>query len=188
MKSQMKMFVLAVIILILITAVILGLVVDYTSPITWILVIALGGIPFLHKKFMAEKFLQWKDEYSVGIESIDRDHKKLISLINQLQTAVDYSTDEEFEREALDAALDYTRHHFELEENMMSENGYPEYEAHKAEHQKMIDKVNTLMGSYAQNPHNTLHDAQVFLKEWLIHHINGTDQKYSGFLRDKGVK
>lgn len=187
MNPQMKMFGLALIILTLITAVIFGLIVDYSSPITWVLILALGFIPVLHKKLMSEKFLEWKEEYSVGIESIDRDHKKLISLINQLQTAVDYSTGEEFEREALDAALGYTKHHFSLEEKLMSENGYPDYEAHKAEHQKMIDKVNDLMTNYSNNPHDTLHDAQVFLKEWLIHHINGTDQKYSGFLQEKGV-
>ena len=184
----MKMFGVSVFLLILLVAVIFALVIDYTSPITWILVALLAGAPWLHKKLMAGSFLEWKDEYSVGIDSIDQDHKKLINLINQLQTAINFSTGEEFEREALDAALDYTKHHFAFEEKMLSDNGYPEYDAHKAEHQKMIDKVDQLMTNYSSVPHDTLLDAHAFLKNWLIHHINGTDQKYSAFICDKGVK
>ena len=28
---------------------------------------------------------------------------------------------------------------------------------------------------------------QIFLKTWLVDHINGTDQKYVPYLHDKGV-
>ena len=59
----------------------------------------------------------------VGIDSIDQQHKKLISLINSLQTAVDYKAGAEFEREALDALVDYTKTHFSYEEGLMEQNG-----------------------------------------------------------------
>jgi len=38
-------------------------------------------------KMASDQFVEWKDEYSVGIDSIDQQHKKLLNLINQLQTA-----------------------------------------------------------------------------------------------------
>ncbi|WJW75440.1 bacteriohemerythrin [Thiohalobacter sp. IOR34] len=187
MNQTVSMFGVALLILTLVIAVVLGLLVGPTSPITWVLILALVAIPFVYRKMTARRFLTWRDEYSVGIESIDREHKKLLGLINQLQTAVDYATDETFEREALDAAVDYTRTHFAHEEALMEQYGYPDFAAHKAEHRKMIDKVNSLVADYESDPDKTLQEALDFLKQWLVRHINGTDKQYSSFLREKGA-
>ena len=188
MNRNVYMFGLALIILTLITAVILGFMAAPTSPITWLLVIILVIIPFVHKKLAAKRYLTWKNEYSVGIDSIDQQHKRLLNLINQLQTAVDYSTGEEFEREALNELVDYTKTHFSYEEGLMEENGYPDFEPHKAQHEKMIKKVDEVLSEYLQNHDKAMTNAIEFLKGWLINHINGTDKEYSSFLIEKGVK
>lgn len=188
MNQNLTMFGVSLLILTLITAAVLGLMAGPTSPLTWALIAALVLIPFLYRKMTARRFIEWKQDYSVGIDSIDKEHKKLVGLINQLQTAVDYSTGEEFEREALDAAVDYTKTHFAHEEELMSKYGYPDFEAHKAQHQKMIDKVNNLVTDYEQDPDRSLQEALNFLKDWLVKHINGTDKLYSEFLRGKGVQ
>ena len=96
MNRNLSMFGVALLMLTLITAAILGLVAGPTSPLTWVLIALLVAIPFIHRKLTAKHFITWRDEYSVGIDSIDQQHKKLINLINQLTTAVDYSTGEEF--------------------------------------------------------------------------------------------
>jgi hemerythrin-like metal-binding protein len=112
----------------------------------------------------------------------------LIGLINALQTAVDYSTGEEFERQALEELVDYTRTHFKYEEGLMEQNGYPEFESHRAEHERMIAQVDEVMEAYRQDQDNAMRNAITFLKDWLVNHINGTDQQYSKFLIDKGVQ
>ena len=112
----------------------------------------------------------------------------LVSLINQLQAAVDYSTGEEFEREALDELVDYTKTHFSHEEGLMEQYAYPDYEPHKAQHQEMIKHVEDVLAEYEQDQDRAMRNALHFLKQWLIKHINGTDQQYSGFLREKGVR
>ena len=188
MNSKTFMFFLAFIILALVTGVILGLLADPSSPITWILIVSLIAVVILYNKASAKQYLEWKDEYSVGIASIDKQHKKLINLINHLQTAVDHSTGEEFEREALDELVDYTRSHFTFEEELMASNGYPDYEAHKAQHKNMVDKVEKVLSEYQQNKETAMANAIDFLKHWLINHINGTDKEYSEFLISKGVK
>ncbi len=187
MNQQISMFGVALLILILITAIILAFAAGPTHPLTWALVAFLVAIPFLHRRFAHRGLLEWSEEYSVGIPSIDQQHRKLIRLINQLQTAVDYSTGEEFEREALDELVDYTRSHFSYEEELMEKNGYPEFEPHREQHRKMIAKVEEVLSTYPQDPHRAMEDALEFLREWLIHHIQGTDRQYSEFLRSKGV-
>ena len=188
MNRQLSMFGVALLILILITSVILGMAAGPTSPLTWLLVAFLIAIPFIHKRLTSRRYIEWQASYSVGIDSIDQQHKKLVNLINQLQTAVDYSTGEEFEREALDALVDYTKSHFGHEEALMQKYGYPGYEPHTGEHKKMIREVDNLLAEYDKDPEQAIRHALNFLREWLINHINGTDKQYSGFLRDKGVK
>ncbi len=188
MNNNARMFGVALLILTLIVAVILGLMAGPTNPLTWILVAILVLLPLIHRKLSTAQYFEWKDSYSVGIESIDNQHKKLINLINQLQTAVDYSTGELFEREALDELVEYTVTHFHYEEEMMEEHQYPEFEAHRAKHDEMVGRVNRLLEEYPGNPDAVMAKAVGYLKNWLIKHINGTDKEYSEFLIGKGVK
>ena len=188
MNKNLSMFGVALLILTLIVAIILGFMAGPTSPLTWVLVAILVAIPFLHRKLSSRSYLEWKDEYSVGIESIDQQHRKLVNLINQLHTAVTYSTGEEFEREALDELVDYTKTHFTYEEGLMEQNGYPDFDEHKAQHKQMIEKVGEVLAEYEKDQDTAMNNALSYLSDWLINHINGTDKQYSSFLIGKGVK
>ncbi len=187
-NKKMCMFGVSLLILTLIIGAILGLLAGPTSPITWTLIAILVIIPFIHKRLDSGQFVEWKDSYSVGIDSIDQQHKKLLHLINQLQTAVDFSTGEQFERDALDELVDYTKTHFTYEEGLMSDNDYPDFEAHKMQHEKMFNKVHEVLAEYEENQDTAMSNAAEYLKDWLIKHINGTDKEYSSYLIGKGVK
>lgn len=157
------------------------------NPVPWLLTASLIAIPVLMRRSENRHFAVWKDEYSVGIDSLDNDHKKLLTLINHLQTAVHYQTGEEFETEALDEVVAYTKYHFEREEKMMQEAGYADLEAHKELHRQMIAKVEGFIQEYEKRGHEALEDVADYLKNWLINHINGTDQEYSPLLKQKGM-
>jgi hemerythrin len=187
MNNAMDICALSLFVLALAIVILLVILVGPTNPLTLSMLGVLVLVPFVRRKIKDRRRVDWKDAYSVGIESIDQQHKKLINLINMLQTTVDYSTGEEFERECLAAVVDYTKTHFVYEEGLMSKYGYPDFEAHKAQHQKMIDRVNDLLATYEERPESTMKDALDFLKQWLIRHINGTDKQYSDFLVSKGV-
>lgn len=187
-NKKMCMFGVSLLILTLIVAAILGLLAGPDSPITWALIAILVVIPFIHRKMASGQFVEWKDEYSVGIDSIDQQHKKLLSLINQLQTAVDYSTGEQFEQEALDELVEYTKTHFTYEEGLMRDNDYPEFEPHKLQHDKMIEEVEKVLSEYEQDHDKAMSDAAEYLKDWLVNHINGTDKEYSDYLIERGVQ
>jgi len=188
MNNKIRMFGVAILILSLITAVVLGLIISPGNPLTWVLLALLVVLPLIHRRLTGKQYIEWKSEYDLGIDSIDQQHRKLIALINSLQTAVDYSTGEEFERQALDELVDYTRTHFKYEEGLMEQNGYPEFESHRGEHERMIAQVDEVLEAYRQDQEGAMQNAIVFLKSWLINHINGTDRQYSRFLIDKGVK
>ncbi len=188
MNGKLRAFALALTFLVLISAILLTFTLGFSHPLPWVFVVILVVVVALNKKLTESDFVTWKDEYSVGIESIDRDHKKLLNLINNLQNSALYYTGEDFERQALKELVDYTEYHFKREETLMEENGFPDFESHRQEHQKMTEKVKEMVVAYERDDEKTIVELAQFLKNWLISHINGSDQEYSGYLIKKGVK
>ncbi|MBL1143078.1 MAG: bacteriohemerythrin [Proteobacteria bacterium] len=188
MGRNLIMLGMAILVMTLITFIIAGFMSGISNPLAWLSLVSLIIVIVGHNKLVKRRYLIWKDSYSVGIESIDNDHKKLIHLINNLQTAIDFKTDVNFEKQTLDEVINYTQYHFTREEGLMEDNGYPEFEPHKATHKKMIDQVNELVQAYEKGEDGAIESLLTFLKTWLIKHINGTDQEYSEYLISKGVK
>ncbi|MDH5766620.1 MAG: hypothetical protein OEZ38_11455, partial [Gammaproteobacteria bacterium] len=90
LSKNVSMFILSVLILALLVMIVLGFMLGFSHPLPWVLLVVLIVIPFIHDKIVAKRFVQWNDSLSVGNNDIDNDHKKLLSMINQLQTAVHY--------------------------------------------------------------------------------------------------
>ncbi len=188
MNRTLKMILLVLFIGALLTAIILTFMsLGVFNIVPWLLVALLVAVPLLFKFSEKRHFAVWKDEYSVGVQSLDDDHRKLLNLINKLQTAVHYQTGDVFEKEALDEVIAYTKYHFEREEKLMEEAGYPDLDAHRKIHQRMIAKVDEFVKEYETKGHEVLEEVAAYLKDWLVDHINGTDQEYSALLQEKKV-
>jgi hemerythrin len=187
MNNRTKSFIYATVIALIIVVIFLGFLSSFTNPVSWVLIGILLLIPVFYKKTEQPTKIQWKDEYSVGITHIDQDHKKLIILLNQFTIAYDHAMSEEFEKEALEELINYTHYHFDREEKLMSENDYPDFEAHKAKHQEMIKEVGKFVDLYNEKGHDAMKEISEYLTVWLINHINGTDKEYSQYLNERGV-
>lgn len=130
--------------------------------------------------------IEWIPSFTVGIESLDTDHKVLISLINQLDDAISAGNPRATVQKVLDALYDYTVYHFSREESLMRACGYPDYEAHARTHATLRAQVAEIRDRYARNP-ESIHSREVlaFLKNWLSSHIVGRDHQYMPFMADK---
>ena len=188
MGRNLIMLGMAILVVSLLAIIIIGFLSGISNPIPWIALLILVVVVLLHNKMVKRNYLNWKDSYSVGIESIDNDHKTLIHLINNLQTAIDYKTDKQFEQQTLKEVIDYTRYHFQREEDLMEKYNYSDFVPHKAQHEIMIEKVTAMMQAYERNESGAIEALLMYLKSWLINHINRTDQEYSDYLLNKGVK
>ncbi len=132
-------------------------------------------------------FLQWKEEYSVQVTELDQQHRKLIDLINQLHDAMATGSSSKVMGEILNELYQYTQTHFSTEEQLFRQYNYPGELVHKVEHQKFIEKVNSVQQKYQKSQMGLSTDLMIFLKDWLTHHILETDQRYSSFLNKQGV-
>ena len=84
MNNRNKSLIYAAVIGLIIVAIFLGFLSSLSNPVSWILILVLILIPILYKRKNNAKKVLWQDSYSVGIESLDNDHKKLTYLINSL--------------------------------------------------------------------------------------------------------
>lgn len=188
MRKSLQTLGLSIFIVIALIVIGIGLLPGMNGWISVITAAILLAIPFINKHLTAKRFVAWKDELSVGINSIDDDHKKLLTLINNLETAVHYPTGEAFERQALQELVNYTKYHFEREEQMMLDTNYSDYEPHKRQHEEMINKVDEFMKAYEKDRDATIEEMTDFLKAWLLNHIAGTDQLYSPHLKSHNIQ
>jgi hemerythrin len=183
MPKNLTSLILAAISALLIVAIALGFLSGFTNPVPWLLIVVLLLIPKIYDYVKAKELIQWQQGYSVGHPLMDEDHKKLLQLVNKFKTAYDYHTSEDYEREALEELIEYTKFHFQREEALMADHNYPELDAHKAEHKKMIEQVEGFVELYHQQGHKSLNKIADFLQNWLLNHINGIDKQYSSHLK-----
>jgi len=188
MRKSLQTLGLSVFIVVALIIIVIGLLPGMNIWVSVVMAALLLLVPVINKRMTSKRFVAWEDDLSVGIKSIDDDHKKLLTLINNLQTAVYYPTGEAFERQALKELVDYTKYHFEREEKMMLDNDYQDFEPHKRQHEEMIAQVQAYCKRYEKDPEATIEEMAEFLKGWLINHIAGTDQKYSDYLIARGVR
>lgn len=185
LTKGISMFIVSVLILGLLVMIVLGFMLGFGHPLPWVLIGVLVAIPFIHDKIVGRRFVKWDESYSVGIDTIDDDHKKLLGMINQLQTAAHYKTDKIMVEDILNDLVDYTKYHFTREEGMMQDSEYPDFEAHKQQHEEMIAQVAKFIDEYRVDGTKTIEEVAMYLKTWLINHINGSDQKYAPYLKNK---
>jgi len=82
----------------------------------------------------------------------------------------------------------YAIDHFSLEEKIMFDNSYPDYISHKNAHTDFVKKVTETRKAFNEGKFLISIEVMNFLKDWLTGHIMGVDQRYSGYLNEKGVR
>ena len=121
--------------------------------------------------------IEWREEFSVGNDAIDRDHESLIEQINQLYESLEHESDElAIEMKLGDIQADISTH-FAMEELMMKEAGYAEFEAHKADHELLLDEINDMVFSFSEYPEIGREILINQLSNWFSRHFTTFDAR-----------
>ncbi|MCI5163600.1 MAG: bacteriohemerythrin [Candidatus Electrothrix sp. AX5] len=132
--------------------------------------------------------IKWNDSFSVNVVKIDQEHKKLFEMINELTDAMKAGHGKDVLGDILNGLISYTASHFQLEENYFQQVKYPHAAAHKKEHVAFVQKVTDFKREFDAGRATVSVNLLQFLSKWLQTHIKVTDQKYSSFLNEKGIK
>lgn len=133
------------------------------------------------------KTINWRDEFSVGVEEMDTQHKKLLAMINRLIEEQHTLTDPKTIAELLTGMTDYAQEHFRAEEYLMAEYDYDRKTLQEKQHKEFIEKTVSFLSATNIGP-NILSNALLdYLGSWLVGHILTEDMQYKEFFRSKGL-
>ncbi|MBE0619837.1 MAG: hemerythrin family protein [Burkholderiales bacterium] len=134
------------------------------------------------------KLLSWRASYQVGVDLIDTEHKYLFKLINEFHDSYAAGNTHKQLLLVLNRLVAYAEEHFQHEETLMQEIGYPRLARQEGMHQKLFSSI------FELNEKLSVTDAKVdaetlrFLKYWMLEHILKEDMDIGDFMRRKAAQ
>jgi len=126
--------------------------------------------------------LEWQAVFSVGIPSMDFEHQKMIRMINEIYDEMSRRRDAESIEQFLGDIHAAINAHFALEERMMRDAGYSEYEAHKDDHEELLERIRDMMDEFRRDPENGFLLLRENLADWFERHFASFDARLHGQL------
>jgi len=126
----------------------------------------------------------WQEKYETGNRQVDEEHKEIFSLV---QKVIDASFENRGEKigTIIDFLANYTIQHFENEEKLMAESGYPGTQAHKKQHSDFLEEVVKLKNKIDAENNSAENNIAInkVIVGWLTSHVLGSDMVMAEYYR-----
>ena len=136
--------------------------------------------------------IEWNDSLKLGIAVVDRQHERLVGIINRLHEATLDGRGADVIGEILDELIIYTATHFSMEEKYFAQFEYADAEEHKREHDALIEKVSAFANDFERALGSSRSDLArellQFLQIWWRYHMMETDSKFVALFKERGLK
>jgi len=130
---------------------------------------------------IASVHIEWNKEWECGNKVIDKQHMDLIEYGNTLifmsLSGYDYDT----VLKQLDNLLNHIAEHFEYEEKVLEEVGYPEREEHKKIHATLVDNAFNLRKSFIEGSINKTSFVSFLVNDVVSGHMIDEDTKFFSY-------
>lgn len=128
--------------------------------------------------------LEWNSKYSVGMEEIDEQHKKLFDLINDVRNSIKSGQSKESIASCIRELDYYACYHFELEEKYMEKNNFPNLDEHKLQHKEFIRGIKNFKDNLDPEKVISAYNILEFLINWISFHILESDKEYAYYINN----
>ncbi len=127
----------------------------------------------------------WSDSLKTGIDSIDIQHKKLLSFVNELHSAMRNREAGKVISRILKDLVEYTDYHFKNEEKAFEKFSYPDSRSHKQSHADLTKQIHDLLQKQEAGDLALSVTTLSFLIDWVTNHIMKEDMNYVPFFTGK---
>lgn len=136
--------------------------------------------------------MRWTEDLSVGIKTIDEQHKELFYRINRLVEAIKQHRCKDEIDGTLKFLDDYARFHFSEEEMRMAETGYNGLDEHKRHHATYLANLAELKKEAARprikgSSYDLSVTANQMVVDWIVDHIMKIDRAFGAFIKNRKV-
>ena len=132
------------------------------------------------------KLVEWRNELACGVAEIDRDHRKLVDLLNGAYAKMMTGEGGQATLTLANELSKLAARHFADEERLMNRIGYPGLAGHKKIHQDMIDRFGVLFGRFKQGDKSAGKDLFDYLAAWLQEHTFKQDRAFVEYAKKEG--
>ncbi len=129
--------------------------------------------------------IRWDDSMATGVESIDEQHRYLISRLDSLLSAMAAGRGREEVEPILAALRDYAAKHFTHEEDCMRRYACPVAAQNITAHRHFVTTFGEIEREYRTSGASSSLTIRVQreLADWIAKHIKGTDTNLRGCVR-----
>lgn len=124
-----------------------------------------------------EKLMEWNAQLDIGLDEINRQHRTLLHLINELYYLLKHNYGLPSIKRVVQGLIDYTANHFAYEEILFEQIGYEQTSHHVAAHQQLVKEVLDFQRR-VETGEDIGDELMTFLKNWLKNHIMKEDKAY----------
>ncbi|MFD2233807.1 bacteriohemerythrin [Phaeospirillum tilakii] len=135
----------------------------------------------------AEIGVRWSEGYAVGVRRVDGHHRRLVEISNSVLGRLETEPAGAGLDDDLGRLRDYALFHFGEEEQLMVRHQYPQFQAHRAEHRRLIDQIETIRAEIGHARGRERGEMEGFLRDWLVDHSQTEDRAAARFLNSQGV-
>lgn len=128
--------------------------------------------------------LKWSNDYLLGIEIIDVQHRQLFSYFEDIDKAILLKNKDDI-FVIVNGLVNYAISHNTFEESLMASAGYPLLDAHhqihesfKARANKYLDRLNE-----GDDPFRIAEQVKIYIGLWLISHVKQEDRDYVPYVK-----
>jgi hemerythrin len=121
--------------------------------------------------------IEWKDEFNLGIEEVDSEHRVLVALINALHDAMLAGVGRADVVEGISEIYTLVSAHFEREEAFMRETRYMAYAEHKEDHEVLLDDLREIIDQIRSGGGYAEERLSADLQFWFSDHFSTHDAR-----------
>lgn len=130
--------------------------------------------------------IEWQDNFSIGIASVDHEHRQMIDLINNLHGRLTAEAPKEEIRRFFGEIDAKIAAHFALEEKEMRDFRYDQFEDHKADHERLLDEIRDIAEAFESEADTEFSETLgPRLREWFTEHFSSKDARLHRFLAER---
>ena len=122
--------------------------------------------------------LVWSQTMNTGIEKVDRQHRRLVDIVNGIYDAMNRGKTIKELGPSLKELAAYTQTHFSDEQKLMQEINWDGFKAHQALHSDLTKQVKDVFTRLEKGEELDGAELVTFLKDWLVKHILNEDKKF----------
>lgn len=113
---------------------------------------------------------------------MEAEHRVQLGLLKAFQEVLGRPEGREAAGVLLRQLLDYSEAHFVSEQILMREHAYPGYEAHVAEHDRLLEQMRRIVLEWESGDTAALGQEAVRVEEWLALHMRTTDHRLEQYM------